>query len=65
MSYATYCRLNLHVGQSDMEVVKAAQRKLKWPVAFKGKSRSARKAFYKEMLKHHHAEQALFRYYRF
>ena len=62
MSYFnTYLRLNLHVGATSREVLRAAQRKLKPEFRYDRFWRDQRHAFYREMLQHHHAEQNLYR----
>ena len=64
--YGTYCRLRLHVSASDTEVVRAARGVLKMPECLgTRRKRYARRRFYRQMLKQHHAAQDLFRRYRF
>lgn len=66
MYFATYSRLRLHVSASDTEVVRAARRVLKMELCLGTRGlRQARHRFYRAILKQHHAEQALFRRYRF
>jgi len=65
MSFLQYCRLGLHVSATDLQVVQAAQQKLKWPIAFKGKARSARKEYYRAMLREHREAKILFSSFRF
>ena len=59
--YSTYLRLNLHVGATSREVLRAAQRKLKPEFRYDRFWRDQRHAFYREMLQHHHAAQNLYR----
>ncbi len=63
--FGTYQRLGVHVWASDMQVIRAAQRKLKRSAWYDRKSRVERHRFYRLMLRYHRAEQELCRKYRF
>jgi hypothetical protein len=64
--FGTYSRLRLHVSASDTEVVRAARRMLDMRKCLgTRKLRQARRRFYRQMLKFHHDNQAMFRRYRF
>jgi hypothetical protein len=63
--YGTYQRLNLHVGENNRAVIKAASRKLKRSIRFARKHRAARHAFYRQMLNYHHDARDLFVTFRF
>jgi hypothetical protein len=64
MSYATYQRLNLHVGASNREVIKAASKKLKPKVRYAFMHREARHQFYRDMIAHHNMARDLVRQWR-
>jgi len=64
MMYGTYCRLGLHVSQSNVEVIRATRRLLN-PEGRGRKYRKKRQDLYRAMLKEHKAAQELFRRYRF
>jgi hypothetical protein len=55
MHTATYQRLSVTVFASNRAVIKAASRKLKCKARFARKHRTARHAFYREMLACHRA----------
>lgn len=58
--YSQYLRLNVHVGESDLAVIRKARRLL----SRKGKSpamRAARKMWYREILEYHHEARELYR----
>jgi hypothetical protein len=57
--FSTYQRLDVHVGDSNRTVIRAARRRLK---PFRQDQREARKAFYREMLEHHAKALGLFLY---
>ena len=66
MSYVgTYNRLNLHVGASNRDVVRAASKKLQRKVRFDRKHRKERHAFYRTMIKQHRDARKLFDHFRF
>ena len=59
--FSTYCRLNLHVSASNIDVIRAVRRKLR-PAMLKDKSkRSNRHAIYRIMLAHHIDAQNLYK----
>jgi hypothetical protein len=60
--FSTYQRLDVHVGDSNLAVIRAARRRL---MPFHPDQREPRKAFYREMLKHHAKALSLFLTYRF
>lgn len=65
MSYAMYCRLNCHVGESDVTVIRKVHKWIR-PTHQHGRQwRKDRHKIYRTVLKEHHAAQALFRRYRF
>ena len=57
--YSTYLRLNLHVNDSDMEVLRRARKKIAEHHRLGQARKSDRWAFYREMLEHHGASQDL------
>lgn len=59
MSFGMYCRLNLHVSQSNMDVVRATRRLLN-PEGHGRKYRKPRHDLYRTMLKHHKAARKLY-----
>jgi hypothetical protein len=63
--FGTYNRLNVHVGASDIDVVRAARRKLKKSVRRARVHREGRHAFYRKMLAYHHEARDLFIEWRF
>lgn len=65
MSYAQYCRLNVHVHASAMHVIRKARERLTHASARDPKLRTQRKAYYRAMLEQHSKAKALFVKYRF
>jgi hypothetical protein len=65
VSYALYSRLNVHVGESDVAVIRKVRRKIKKSCRTKRKFRNDRHKLYRSVLKEHHAALKLFRHYRF
>ena len=62
----TYLRLGLHVGASDVEVIRAARTRLDMSKCVGTKAlRLARRRFYLSILHDHRDAQQLFRTYRF
>lgn len=62
MSTGTYNRLNVHIGASNVVVVKRASRKMLKPaVRFNRECRAARHAFFRDMIKCHRAARKLAR----
>lgn len=59
--HATYERLNLHVGATASEVIRAV-RSILAPTAFQRCHRSARHKLYRTMLRHHRDARELFRF---
>ncbi len=64
MSYATYNRLKLRVSASDVDVVRAAAKRIAKEGRRNRALREARKRFYREALHWHHNAQALVRHWR-
>lgn len=59
--YGTYCRLGLHVSDSDVAVIRAANAKLNKSAKRGPELRQARRDFYAIMLRHHHEARGLYR----
>jgi hypothetical protein len=60
-----YCRLNVHVGESNMQVIRAVRRRL-MESAWRDPRRAAeRKQLYRAMLREHKKARDLFTRYRF
>ena len=55
----TYHRLNVHVWASNLDVIRAARRKLKKKARKARNVREQRHAFYRAMLYHHRKAQEL------
>jgi hypothetical protein len=62
--YGTYCRLNVRVTASDLEVIRAARRKLTKACRRNPAQRGNRKDFYRIMLGYHHGAQGILREWR-
>ena len=58
--YGTYCRLNVHVGASNIEVIRAARRRL-MSYSLDRQHRAERHRFFRQMLAYHRADGALYR----
>lgn len=58
--HARYLRLDLHVSASDSDVIRAARATIVSAHRRGRTYRNARHSYYREMLKHHQAEQVLF-----
>ena len=63
MSFAQYCRLNLHVGATRREVIRAARSRLS-PRGKSRQQRDARRSYIRAMLKEHDDARALVRTWR-
>ena len=63
--YAIYCRLNAHVSDSNLSVIKAASLKLKNRFDQNPETKKRRKDFYRAMLQEHKEARDLFVKYRF
>ena len=59
--FSTYCRLNLHVSASNIDVIRAIRRKLRPAVLRDKLKRSNRHAIYRLMLAEHLGAQNLYR----
>jgi hypothetical protein len=59
--YSTYLRLDVHVGASSREVIKAAKSKLLRVVWYARQHRDGRHNYYRRMLEHHERAQYLYR----
>lgn len=57
--FSTYLRLNVHAFASDVDVVRAARKRLKRE-AFKYEHRAFRREFYAQLLRHHADAQRLY-----
>jgi hypothetical protein len=57
--FGTYQRLHVHVMASDLEVIRAARKKLSRE-AFKREHRAFRRDFYATLLNYHREAQSLF-----
>jgi hypothetical protein len=62
--YGTYCRLNVHVYASNIEVIRRAYCKLNMSARHDRKARDARHAFYRQMLDYHREARNLVREWR-
>ena len=62
--FGTYQRLRVHVGASNMEVIRAARKKLAKRCWHDPSYREGRKLFYRNMLDYHHEAQELVREWR-
>lgn len=60
MSYAQYCRLNLHVSASNRKVVKRAHLMLRPAVRYAHKHRADRHAWLRSILQEHANARKLF-----
>ena len=58
--FGTYERLNVHVMASDVEVIRRARTKLARECWHDPQYREGRKAFYREMLRHHADARKMF-----
>lgn len=63
MSYARYCRLNVHVAASRREVIRKARSRLA-PAGKSRAQRTARHAFIRAMLQEHESARELVRVWR-
>lgn len=61
MYYGTYCRLGVHIYASNVEVIRAARRKLKHHALHDRAYRKSRHELYRAMLKEHRAARKLAR----
>lgn len=61
MSIAGNIVARLHVSTSNMGVIRAIRTRFS-PQALTRKHRKARKAIYRDALRHHHSNQTLYRY---
>lgn len=59
--YGTYLRLNVHVGDSRMTVIRAARKKLSAKARRDPHLRDERKTFYRTMLAYHAEANNLYR----
>lgn len=59
--FGTYCRLGLHVSDSDFDVVRAARLKIAPYHRRDNEFRKERHRFYRVMLEHHRRARALYR----
>lgn len=59
--YGTYGRLGLHVGDSDIAVIRATRRKFRKEVRRDPGLRDARKLTYRTMIAHHRDARNLYR----
>ena len=57
--FGSYLRLRVHVSASDLDVIRAARRKIVRKYRTARDRRDARHAFYRAMLGHHHHAQDL------
>lgn len=62
--YSTYCRLNLHVSASDIDVIRAIRTRFKVTQTNR-EGLERRKEAYRAILECHHKAQKLFRDCRF
>lgn len=60
MYFGIYCRLNLSVGASNLEVLRRARRKLAKRARRSRKHRAERHAFYRAMLREHKEARDLY-----
>lgn len=63
--FSQYCRLNVHVCESDVHVIKKATRQMLSAGGRERTCRDDRHAWLRDILKHHHDEQELVRRWRF
>lgn len=59
--YGTYCRLNISVGASDRELIRALWKRMSNDAKHHRLYRKARHKCYREMLRYHHNAQKLVR----
>lgn len=59
--FGTYCRLGVHVGASQLDVLRAVRARLKRPLPLDPAGKARRKAIYKAMLREHRDALALYR----
>ena len=64
MTYGTYCRLGVHVYDSNMTVIRQARRKIAEGALWSKQFRKMRKVFYKQMLNEHNKARGIVRKYR-
>ena len=60
--FGTYQRLNVHVMEPDIAVVRAARERIHVRHRNSPEKKKERKIFYREMLKYHEEERELFLY---
>lgn len=63
-NYGTYCRLGVHVYDSDLTVIRAARRKIADGALWSKQFRRMRKMFYRQMLTEHDKARGIVRKYR-
>lgn len=63
--YALYCRLNCHVDESNVTVIRKIRAKMDVSIRTGREWRKRRHKIYRAMIKHHKSAQDLFKHWRF